>query len=61
MEVMATGAGTPDKTRQTPAGGPRLGRRPELSAADVMRESRFQCDPMGRPSVENALRLKQRV
>jgi UDPglucose 6-dehydrogenase len=28
---------------------------------DVMRESGFQYYPMGRPAVENALRLKHRV
>ena len=28
---------------------------------DVMRESGFQYYPMGRPAVENALKLKQRV
>ena len=28
---------------------------------DVMRESGFQYYPMGRPPVENALRLKQRA
>jgi len=28
---------------------------------DVMRESGFQYYPMGRPAVENALRLKSRV